>query len=66
MQHDAAVQVDETRPGAAVSPTVGRPTLAVAQQSVNPEVNHPFFHTICDNQTGALLFAGVMKNSNAG
>ena len=66
VQHDAEVQVEETRIRRTGSLKVLGSALAVAQQSVNLEVNHPFFHTIPDNQTGSLLFAGVMKNSNAG
>jgi serine protease inhibitor len=29
-------------------------------------VNRPFFYAIRDNQTGALLFVGVMMNPNGG
>jgi serine protease inhibitor len=66
VQHDTVVQVDETVPVATGSTTVKGSVPAVARQSVNPEVDHPFFYTIRDNQTGASLFAGVMTNPNAG
>ena len=65
VQHDTVVQVDETGTVAAGSTTVVISTSAVPTP-VNLEINHPFFYAIRDNQTGALLFAGVMMNPNAG
>jgi serine protease inhibitor len=34
--------------------------------AVNLELSHPFFYTIRDNHTGALLFTGIAMNPNAG
>lgn len=65
VQHDTVVQVDEQGTVATGSTTVGIGIGAV-QQPVNLDFNRPFFYTIRDNQTGALLFAGVMVNPNGG
>ena len=65
VQHDTVVQVDETGTVAAGS-TTGVVSATVIEAAVNLEVNHPFFYAIRDNQTGALLFTGVMMNPNAG
>jgi serpin B len=65
VQHDTVVEVDETGTVAAGSTTVViGPT--VVQVPVNLDFNRPFFYTIRDNQTGALLFTGVMVNPNGG
>ena len=66
VQHDTVVQVDETGTVAAGSTTGTISTTSVAGLNLNLEVNHPFFYAIRDNQTGALLFTGVMMNPNAG
>ena len=39
---------------------------SVVSLSVNLQVNHPFFYAIRDNQTGELLFVGVLMNPSAG
>ena len=65
VQHDTVVEVDETGTVATGSTTVGIGITAV-QAPVNVEFNRPFFYTIRDNQTGALLFTGVMVNPNGG
>lgn len=65
VQHDTVVQVDETGTVAAGSTVVVIGTSVVAQPPT-VEINHPFFYAIRDNQTGALLFTGVMMNPNAG
>jgi len=65
VQHDTVVEVDETGTVATGSTTVGIGITAV-QAPVNVEFNRPFSYTIRDNQTGALLFTGVMVNPNGG
>lgn len=65
VQHDTVVQVDDTGTLVAGGTTEGLEPTA-ARLSVNLELNHPFFYTIRDNQTGALLFTGIAMNPNAG
>lgn len=38
---------------------------AAVSLSVNLQVNHPFFYAIRDNQTGELLFVGVLMDPSA-
>jgi serine protease inhibitor len=52
-----------TRIAAAVT---GVGDTAAVSLSVNLQVNHPFFYAIRDNQTGELLFVGVLMNPSAG
>ena len=59
------MQVDETGTIAAAATTV-TVTTGVAAPSVNLHLDHPFFYAIRDNQTGELLFVGVLMNPNAG
>ncbi len=66
VQHDTVVEVDETGTVAAGSTVIGIVTTVVAQPFITVDFNHPFFYAIRDNQTGALLFTGVMMNPNAG
>lgn len=58
-------QVDDTGTLVAGGTTEGSEPTA-ARPPVNLELNHPFFYTIRDNQTGALLFTGIAMNPNAG
>jgi serpin B len=66
VQHDTVVEVDETGTVAAGTTTIVITTSVAIQEPVNVEFNRPFFYTIRDNQTGALLFSGVMVNPNGG
>ena len=65
IEHKTYVQVDETGTIAAAATTV-TVTTGVAAPSVNLHLDHPFFYAIRDNQTGELLFVGVLMNPNAG
>jgi serpin B len=63
-RHQTYVEVDETGTVAAAATGVVGTTAAPA--SVNLLFTHPFFYAIRDNQTGELLFIGVMMNPGAG
>lgn len=63
-EHKTYVQVDESGTVAAAATGVGG--TSVVSLSVNLQVNHPFFYAIRDNQTGELLFVGVLMNPSAG
>jgi serine protease inhibitor len=64
VEHKTYVQVDETGTVAAAATGVGE--TSVAQASVNLQLDRPFFYAIRDNQTGELLFVGVLMNPNGG
>jgi serpin B len=63
-QHKTYVQVDETGTVAAAATGVGATSAMPA--TVNLQLNRPFFYAIRDNQTGELLFIGVLMNPNGG
>jgi Serpin (serine protease inhibitor) len=63
-EHKTYVQVDESGTVAAAATGVGE--TSVVSLSVNLQANHPFFYAIRDNQTGELLFVGVLMNPSAG
>jgi serine protease inhibitor len=65
VEHKTYVQVDESGTIAAAATTITI-TTTVEVPSVNVYFNHPFFYAIRDNQTGELLFVGVLMNPNAG
>jgi serpin B len=65
VQHSTVVEVDETGTVAAGATVIGT-GIEAAQPPVTVDINHPFFYAIRDNQTGALLFTGVLMNPNAG
>jgi serine protease inhibitor len=65
VQHATVVHVDETGTVASGSTTVPVGTTAV-EEPVVVHMSRPFFYAIRDNQTGALLFVGVMMNPNGG
>jgi serine protease inhibitor len=65
VQHDTGDQVDDTGTLLIGGTTEGLQPAA-APPTVNLELSHPFFYTIRDNQTGALLFTGIAMNPNAG
>jgi serpin B len=64
VEHKTYVQVDETGTVAAAATGVGE--TSVAQATVNLQLDRPFFYAIRDNQTGELLFVGVLMNPNGG
>jgi serine protease inhibitor len=63
-RHQTYVEVDETSTVAAAATGVAGTTAAPA--SVNLLFTRPFFYAIRDNQTGELLFVGVLMNPSAG
>jgi serine protease inhibitor len=65
VEHKTYVQVDETGTIAAAA-TTGTIGVTVVVAPVNVSLDHPFFYAIRDNQTGELLFVGVLMNPNAG
>ena len=65
VEHETVVKVDETGTEAAGATIVGI-TATVVMEPITVQINHPFFYAIRDNQTGALLFIGVMMNPNGG
>ena len=65
VEHKTYVQVDETGTIAAGATTVTI-VATVGGPSATVHLDHPFFYAIRDNQTGELLFVGVLMNPNAG
>jgi serpin B len=65
-QHKTVVEVDETGTVAAAATVVASTTATVTSAIVNLQLNRPFFYAIRDNQTGELLFVGVLMNPNGG
>lgn len=59
--HDSVVQVDENGTVAAAT-TIGLIGTAVAVPEFTVVLDHPFFFAIRDNQTGTLLFVGVIQD----
>jgi serpin B len=57
VQHETVVQVDETGTVAAGATAVGISTTAVGPSVT---MDHPFLYAIRDDETGALLFVGLM------
>jgi serine protease inhibitor len=64
-QHKTVVEVDETGTVAAAA-TGGGATTDAPAPPVNLQLNRPFFYAIRDNQTGELLFVGILMNPNGG
>ncbi len=64
--HKTYVQVDETGTVAAAATGVGDVATIATPDTVNLQLNRPFFYAIRDNQTGELLFVGVLMNPNGG
>jgi serpin B len=64
--HKTYVQVDETGTVAAAATGVGGVATIATPDTVNLQLNRPFFYAIRDNQTGELLFVGIIMNPNAG
>jgi serine protease inhibitor len=65
VQHAAVVAVDETGTTAAAATTVTVGVTVVAP-SLLMTMDHPFFYTIRDDDSGALLFIGVLMNPSQG
>lgn len=63
--HKTFVEVDEKGTEAAAVTAVLMKKMAAPDAQIPPtfymEVNKPFFFTICDNETGEILFMGVIK-----
>jgi serine protease inhibitor len=66
VQHTTVVEVDESGTVAAGGTVVGIGVVVVGPQAIEVQVDRPFFYAIRDNQTGELLFIGVMMNPNGG
>jgi serpin B len=64
VEHETLVQVDESGTVAAGASGVTVGTGAV-ELSVPMTMNHPFLYFIRDDATGALLFAGVLRDPTA-
>ena len=63
VEHKTWIKVDEEGTEAAAATSVGIVALAVQANRPRPFemiVDHPFFFAIAEQQTGALLFAGVI------
>jgi serpin B len=60
VEHDAVVQVDETGTTAAAATTITVGISAVSGLSLT--VDHPFLYAIRDDQSGALLFVGIVQD----
>ena len=57
------VRLDETGTTAAAT---GVGMTYAMPLTVNLQLDHPFFYAIRDNQTGELLFVGILMNPGAG
>jgi serine protease inhibitor len=60
VQHATLVQVDEAGTVAAGVTTIGVVPTAVVQTVRTMIMDHPFLYAVRDDQTGALLFIGLM------
>ena len=60
VEHKTVIDVDETGTTAAAATGIGVTTIAQSQQYMT--MDHPFFYAIQDDDTGALLFIGVLMN----
>lgn len=61
VQHSTEVQVDETGTVAAAS-TLVYSTATFVQEPITFTADHPFLYLIRDDETGGLLFIGLMFN----
>ena len=64
--HATVVEVDESGTVAAGATAVTIGTTVVEAPQFTMTMDHPFFYAIRDDQTGELLFVGVLANPNAG
>lgn len=64
--HATVVDVDENGTVAAGATTVTLGTTVVQAPQFTMTMDHPFFYAIRDDNTGDLLFVGVLANPNGG
>jgi serine protease inhibitor len=62
VEHKTVVEVDESGTVAAGATTVTVTTTAVPVTSFSMTMNRPFFYAIEDDETGELLFVGLLMN----
>jgi serine protease inhibitor len=62
VEHKTVVEVDESGTVATGATTVTIGTAGIVVPTVNVTLDHPFLYAIRDNQTGELLFIGVLMN----
>jgi serine protease inhibitor len=62
VEHKTVVEVDESGTVAAGATTVTVTTTAVPATSFSMTMNRPFFYAIEDDETGELLFVGLLMN----
>ena len=61
IKHKAVIEVNEEGTEAAATTSIGITTTSVTIP-FNMIVNRPFFYTIQDNETGAIVFMGTVQN----
>ena len=61
IKHKAVIEVNEEGTEAAAVTSIGLTTTSV-NVPFNMIVNRPFFYTIQDNETGAIIFMGTIQN----
>ena len=61
VKHKAVIEVNEEGTEAAATTSIGIRTTSV-ETPFNMIVNRPFFYTIQDRETGAILFMGTVQN----
>jgi serine protease inhibitor len=61
IKHKAVIEVNEEGTEAAATTSIGIVATSV-QTPFNMIVNRPFFYTIQDSETGAILFMGTIQN----
>jgi|HubBroStandDraft_1064217.scaffolds.fasta_scaffold00034_4 serine protease inhibitor len=64
VEHKTVVEVDESGTVAAGATTVTIGVDAVTEPQFAMTMDHPFFYAIQDDETGELLFIGVLTNPN--
>jgi serine protease inhibitor len=62
LQHKTVIEVDET--GTVAAAATGGGVTTVATQLYTMTVDHPFLYAIQDDETGELLFVGVLMDPN--
>ena len=62
VEHKTVVEVDESGTVAAGATTVTIGIDAVPEAQFAMTMDHPFFYAIQDDETGELLFIGVLMN----